>query len=191
MPMDQTINQALRQHWLAYAITGAVQVLFGGAWLWYILPIKATSTEGIFVGWLVLGSGVLGLVAAFWLRSAPGFWWSLLSAALGSAIGAIVIYSSGNIWLSEPFLLSLIAFFTNEAMTSILFALKYRRALSRRWVWLLAYGILVLGWLGMSFTELSGSVTQDSLSILIGICKVFSGTVLVILALRAHDRVAA
>jgi hypothetical protein len=41
----------------------------------------------IFVGWLLLISGIAGLITTFGARHAPGFWWSLLSALRFSVEG--------------------------------------------------------------------------------------------------------
>ena len=39
-------------------------------------------------------SGVMGLVTTFWMRHAPGFWWSLISAALGVLVGVAFCWRS-------------------------------------------------------------------------------------------------
>ena len=40
-----------------------------------IIPPIATIAVTIFLGWLFLISGIVGLVTTFWARHAPGFWW--------------------------------------------------------------------------------------------------------------------
>ncbi|MFX8466525.1 DUF308 domain-containing protein, partial [Acinetobacter baumannii] len=47
----------------------------------------------IFFGWLLLIAGIVGLVATFGARNAPGFWWSLLSAVVSLLVGGLLIYN--------------------------------------------------------------------------------------------------
>ena len=56
-----------------------------------VVPAIATLAYAIFVGWLFLIAGAVGLATTFWMRNAPGFWWSLLSAALAIAVGVALI----------------------------------------------------------------------------------------------------
>jgi uncharacterized membrane protein HdeD (DUF308 family) len=80
---------ALREHWLAYLIEGILLVVLGAAAI--VVPSWATLTVTIFLGWLFLLSGLVGLITTFWLKRAPGFWWSLLSAVLAVVVGALLI----------------------------------------------------------------------------------------------------
>jgi len=80
---------ALREHWLAYVIEGILLVVLGAAAI--VVPSWATLTVAIFLGWLFLLSGLVGLITTFWLKRAPGFWWSLLSAVLAVVVGALLI----------------------------------------------------------------------------------------------------
>jgi Short repeat of unknown function (DUF308) len=48
------------------------------------------------VGWLFLISGIVGLITTFRMRQAPGFWWSLVSAILGIAVGIVLGALSGG-----------------------------------------------------------------------------------------------
>src|SRR5947208_3518522 len=79
----------LHKHWVLYLIEGIILVLLGAAAV--IVPPLGTLAVTIFLGWLFLISGVVGLITTFWMRPAPGFWWSLISAILGIAAGLVLI----------------------------------------------------------------------------------------------------
>ena len=55
------------------------------------VPPLATVTVEILIGWLILLSGVLGLVMTFQTRGSPGFAWSLLSAIVGIPVGIVLL----------------------------------------------------------------------------------------------------
>ena len=71
------ITASLHAHWKFFFIEGLVLIVLGVVAV--CVPPLATVTVEIFIGWLVLLSGVLGLVMTFQTRGTPGFGWSLLS----------------------------------------------------------------------------------------------------------------
>ncbi len=176
-------GEALRAHWIAYLIEGVVLVALGAAAIF--VPPLATLAVAIFLGWLFLISGILGLITTFWLRRAPGFWWSLLSAALGIVVGIILIGwpVSGVISLT----LVLIAFFVIEGILSILFALEHKRALSGRWGWPVVNGVIDLFLAGVIVAGLPGTAAW-ALGLIVGIDLVFGGMALITIALHARSR---
>jgi len=115
---------ALREHWLAYLIEGILLVVLGAAAM--VVPSWATLTVKIFLGWLFLLSGLVGLITTFWLKRAPGFWWSLLSAVLAVVVGVLLIGwpVSGAMSLT----LALLIYFVAEGVFSIMFGLAHQRS---------------------------------------------------------------
>ena len=114
-PMNQPIDQgavfkSIREHWVLFLVEGIVLVVLG--LLAILIPPLASLAVTIFFGWLLLISGIVGLVATFMARQAPGFWWSLLSAALGIVAGVILVVWPVSGTLSLTYLL--IAFFLIE-----------------------------------------------------------------------------
>ena len=87
--LQRALAQSIREHWVLFLIEGIVLVVLG--LLAIIIPPIATIAVTIFLGWLFLISGVVGLVTTFWARHAPGFWWSLISAALGIVVGLLLL----------------------------------------------------------------------------------------------------
>ena len=111
----------------------------------------------------------------------PGFWWSLLSAILAIAVGAIMIGRPISGAFSLTFLL--IAFFLIEGIASIMFALDHRRYLAGAWGWMLASGIVDLLIVGVVFAQLPGSGLW-ALGTLLGINLIIGGIALVAMAYR-------
>ena len=70
----------------------------------------------------------------------PGFWWSLISAAL--AVGAGIILLARPVQGTLTLTIVVGAYFLAEGVTTIMYALEHRRELSERWSWLLVAGLL-------------------------------------------------
>ena len=175
------VATSLREHWVLFLVEGIVLVILGLAAV--VIPPIATLAVAILFGWVFLISGFAGLVTTIWLRQAPGFWWSLISAILGIAAGVILL-----IWPLTGILsltLILIAFFAIEGVISIMFALEHKRDVSGRWGWMLASGIVDLIMAAIIFVGLPGTAAW-ALGLLVGINMVFGGTALIAMALHAR-----
>ena len=149
-----------------------------------IIPPLATLAVTIVLGWLFLVSGVIGLFTTFMMRNAPGFWWSLVSAALGVVVGGWLLARplSGAVSLT----ILVVAFFIIEGIASIMFALEHKRELSGRWGWMLVSGIIDLALAAMIFTGLPGTAAW-ALGLLVGINMIFGGSALIAMALHARN----
>jgi uncharacterized membrane protein HdeD (DUF308 family) len=172
---------AVRRHWLTFLIEGIVLLVLGAVAI--VVPPVATLAVAIFLGWLLLVGGIVGLIGTFMMREAPGFTWSLVSAILGIVAGGILIFWPAGAIVSLTFLM--IAFFWIEGVVSILFALDHRKQLSGRWGWMLVSGVidLVLGVIILS--GLPGSATW-AIGLLLGINLIFGGAALISMALAAR-----
>jgi len=180
--MRRAVVSAIREHWVLFLIEGIVLMLLGAAAI--ILPVIATLAFTLLIGWLFLLSGAVGLVTTFWMRNAPGFWWSLLSAVVGIAAGIVLIRwpISGTVSLT----LVLIAFFIVEGIATLMFAFEHRARLSGRWGWMLASGIVDLILAGIIFAGLPESATW-ALGLLVGINMLFGGSAMIAMALAARS----
>jgi uncharacterized membrane protein HdeD (DUF308 family) len=175
------VVQRLHDHWKMFLVEGIVLVILGVVAVG--VPVIATMAIAILVGWLFLVSGTLGLVMTFWMRQAPGFWWSFLSGILGIAAGfALLAWPPGGV-LSLTFIL--IFFFTVEGVASIMFALDHKRELFGRWGWMLASGIVDLILAGLIVIGLPGTAAW-AIGLLVGINMIFGGTSLIAMALHAR-----
>jgi len=179
--LQRALAQSIREHWTLFLIEGIVLVVLG--LLAIIIPPIATIAVTIFLGWLFLISGIFGLITTFWMRSAPGFWWSLISAALGIIVGLLLLARPLGGALSLTLLL--IAFFIVEGAVSIMFALDHKRELSGQWGWMLVSGIIDLALAMMIFAGLP-STAAWALGLLVGINMIFGGAAMIAMALHAR-----
>jgi uncharacterized membrane protein HdeD (DUF308 family) len=183
--IQSSVANALHAHWQFFLAEGVILVILGC--LAVVVPQIATIAAEVLVGWLILLSGIVGLVATLRMRSAPGFWWSLLSALLGIVAGAVLLRwpLSGALSLT----LILTAFLVAEGIASIFFALEHKRELSGRWGMMLVSGIVDLVLAGMIFVGLPGTAVW-AIGLLIGINMVFGGSALIAMALHARGAAA-
>jgi uncharacterized membrane protein HdeD (DUF308 family) len=181
-PDMNKIRGALHEHWVLFLVEGVVLIVLGATAI--VLPPLATLAVTILIGWLFLVSGVMGLVTTYWMRQAPGFWWSLISAAIAVLVGLLLLARPISGALSLTFLL--IFFFIVEGVASIMFALDHRRQLSGQWGWMLASGVVDLV---LSVMILAGlpSTAAWAIGLLVGINMVFGGVALAAMALHARN----
>jgi uncharacterized membrane protein HdeD (DUF308 family) len=179
--VQAVVEQSLREHWVLFLIEGIVLLILG--FLAIVIPPIATLAVAILLGWLFLISGVVGLITTFWMRQAPGFWWSLLSAVLAIAAGVVLLGwpVSGVVSLT----LVLIVFFVIEGVATIMYAIEHRNQLSGRWGWMLASGIVDLILAAIIFAGLPGTAAW-AIGLLVGINMIFGGSALVAMALHAR-----
>jgi uncharacterized membrane protein HdeD (DUF308 family) len=149
-----------------------------------LVPWIATLAFELIIGWLFLFSGVVGLITTFWMRNAPGFWWSLFSAVVAIAAGIVLLLWPLSGTLSLTFVL--IAFFVIEGIVTIMYAIDHRGQLSGRWGWMLASGVVDLILAGIIFAGLPGTAAW-ALGLLVGINMVFGGTAMIGMALAAKQ----
>jgi uncharacterized membrane protein HdeD (DUF308 family) len=178
------LSTALHAHWLLFLIEGIILLGLGLAAI--VLPVIATVAVAIIVGWLLLVSGIVGLLASYRMRRAPGVWWSLLSAMLGIAAGFVLLRwpLSGALSLT----LILTVFFVIEGVVSIFYALEHKRGLSGRWGWMLISGAVDLFLAGTIFLGLPGTAGW-AIGLLVGINLVFGGSAVIAMALHARGQI--
>jgi uncharacterized membrane protein HdeD (DUF308 family) len=176
------VERSIHAHWGIFLAEGLALLVLGVVAI--LLPPLATFTVSLVIGWLFLLSGILGLATTFWARHAPGFWWSLLSAILGIAIGAVMLAWPAGGALSLTLLL--IVFFTIEGTATIMFAIEHRRQLSGRWAWMLASGFVDLILAAVVLAGLPGTAAW-AIGLLVGINMIFGGAALVMMALHARS----
>jgi uncharacterized membrane protein HdeD (DUF308 family) len=187
LPRDLTelqsrMRAAVREHWKAFLIEGILLVVLGVAAM--IVPPLASLAVTIFLGWLFLISGIAGLALTFWAREMPGFWWSLISAALAIAAGIILLARPVQGTLTLTIVVG--AYFLAEGVTTIMYALEHRRELSQRWSWLLVAGLMDILIAFIIIAGLPGSALW-AIGLLVGINLLFGGASLIGMALAARN----
>ena len=184
--LQRALTQSVRDHWALFLVEGIVLVVLG--MLAIVVPQIATLAVAIFLGWLFLISGVVGLITTFMARHAPGFWWALLSAVVAIAAGLLLVEWPVSGAISLTYLL--IAFFVIEGAVSIMYALEHKKELSGRWAWMLVSGIIDLILAVMILAGLP-STAAWALGLLVGINMLFGGTSMIAMALHARSSDAA
>jgi uncharacterized membrane protein HdeD (DUF308 family) len=179
--LQTSVATSLHAHWQLFLIEGVILLVLGLAAI--VLPPIATIAVEIIVGWLILASGIVGMITTLRMRRAPGFWWSLASAVLAIVAGIVLLRwpLSGTVSLT----LILTVFLVIEGLTSIFFALEHRRELSGRWGAMLLSGVIDLILAGIIFAGLPGTAAW-AIGLLIGINLVFGGSALIAMALHAR-----
>ncbi|HKH00089.1 MAG TPA: HdeD family acid-resistance protein [Bradyrhizobium sp.] len=186
LPQDDTrlqseMRAAVHEHWKSFLIEGILLVVLGLAAM--IVPPIASLAVTIFLGWMFLISGIAGLALTFWARQMPGFWWSLISAAL--AVGAGIILLARPMQGTLTLTIVVGAYFLAEGVATIMYALEHRRELSERWTWMLVSGVLDILIAAMIITGLPGSA-EWAIGLLAGINLLFGGASLIGVALAAR-----
>ena len=99
--MQRAIRDTVRRHWQLFLAQGVIMlitlveilivVIILGI-LAVIWPGISTIAIDVYVGWLFLLSGIIGLFTMFLARNVQAFLWMLLTAALSLFVGVILLY---------------------------------------------------------------------------------------------------
>lgn len=172
----------LAAHWRLVMAQGVIMVILGVFAL--AAPAFATLAVDIYVGWLFLFGGVLGLAALFSAGHPPGFWWGVVTAVLSLAVGCLLIWKPMEGALSLTVLLT--AFFIVEGLFQTIASLAYRASIGSSWGWMLASGIadLVLAAIILFAWPMSAGW---ALGIIVGVNLITSGWAIAMAALAARE----
>lgn len=148
--MSQVLHEALGAYWRLFMFQGAILTILGIVAIAY--PAPASIAVDFYVGWLFLISGVVGLVAMFAAKDIPAFLWNLITAALGTIVGMLLLWKpvEGAISLT----LVLTGYFIAEGVFQIVTSIAYRTVLGRSWGWMILSGladivlaaVIILNW---------------------------------------------
>jgi uncharacterized membrane protein HdeD (DUF308 family) len=176
------MRDAVREHWKALLIEGILLAILGLVAM--VVPAAASLAVTILLGWLFLISGIAGLALTFWARELPGFWWSLISAALAVLAGGILLAQPAQGTLTLTIVVG--AYFLAEGVATIMYALEHRRELSGRWSWMLIAGLMDILIAVIIITGLPGSALW-AIGLLVGVNLLFGGATLIGVALAARN----
>ncbi len=179
--LPNALKRSLRAHWGLFIGEGIVLAVLGVAAI--LLPLLAGLATTIVLGWLLLLAGVVGLIAVFSTRSAPGFGWSLVSACLAVLVGGILLWSPLQGLMTLTIVMT--AYFIVDGLSLISLALSYRRELSGRWEWMLANGIFDLLLAAIVISGMPGTLVW-AFGLLIGVDLLFGAAALIAIALAAR-----
>jgi uncharacterized membrane protein HdeD (DUF308 family) len=180
--LGAAFRRSVHDHWRAFLIEGIILVILGLAAI--ALPPLAGIATAIILGWLFLLGGIVGLVATFNQRNAPGFWWALFSAAIAVLAGGILLANPASGVATLTYVL--IAFFVIDGLLIIVMAFEHRRELSGRWEWMMLGGFMDLILAAIIVAGLPGTLAW-ALGLLVGIDLLFGGFSLIAMALSARQ----
>jgi uncharacterized membrane protein HdeD (DUF308 family) len=142
------IEETIQTYWGLFLAQGVMMMILG--MLAVIWPQISTVAVDIYIGWMFLLSGIVGLATMFLAPSVSAFLWSLVTAALSLVVGVLLLWHpvEGTVSLT----LVLIAFFIAEGVFQIAAAIRYRDAFPDSWGWMVMSGVtdLILAWLMIS-----------------------------------------
>ena len=180
--LQSKMSAAVREHWKAFLFEGILLAILGFAAI--IVPPLAGLAVTIFLGWMFLISGIAGLALTFYARQLPGFWWSLISAALAVLAGLVLLAQPAQGVLTLTIVVG--AYFLAEGVATIMYALEHRRELSGRWSWMLIAGLMDILIAAIIIMGLPGSALW-AIGLLVGINLLFGGATLIGMALAARN----
>src|SRR6478735_7061852 len=86
--MQAAVKDTVRLHWQLFLAQGVIMLILGV--LAVIWPQISTIAVDVYVGWLFLLRGIVGLVSMFLAQNVQAFLWSLLTAALSLFVGVLL-----------------------------------------------------------------------------------------------------
>ena len=134
--MREAMRETVKRHSLWYLIQGALMVIAGVLALIY--PLVSSVAVVLFLGWLLIISGIVQGISLFDAHNVPHFWLQLVSVVLSVIVGVLFIRDPGQALLILTLLL--IVFLMVEGISKVIFSLTIRPMPS--WGWVLASGII-------------------------------------------------
>ena len=182
--VQRALNETMRTYWVLFLVHGVIMIFLGA--LAVIWPQISTVAVEVYVGWLFLLSGIVGLVTMFLAPNIPAFLWSLLTAALSLIVGVLLLWHpvQGVVSLT----LVLIAFFIVEGLFQIAAAIRYRDALPDSWGWMVMSGIADLLLAAIIISGWPGTASW-AIGLIVGVNLFTSGLAIAMLALAGRSLV--
>lgn len=172
--MVSAVSDALSAHWRLFMFQGAIMIVLGVFAV--AVPPLATLTVDLYVGWLFMISGIVGLIAMFSAKDIPAFLWNLITAALSVAVGVLLVWKPVTGALSLTLVLA--AFFVAEGIFQSATSIAYREVMRGSWGWMLVSGLADLALAAMIIMAWPLSAAW-ALGLIVGINLISSGWALV------------
>jgi uncharacterized membrane protein HdeD (DUF308 family) len=134
--MREAMRETVRRHSIWYLVQGGLMVV--GGVLALIYPVVSSVAVVLFLGWLLILSGVVQGFSLIGAQNVPHFWLQLVSVVLSVIVGILFIRHPGESLLTLTLLL--IVFFMVEGFSKLIFALTIRPF--PNWGWVLASGVV-------------------------------------------------
>jgi uncharacterized membrane protein HdeD (DUF308 family) len=176
--MREATRKTVRRGSLLYLIQGILLVVAGVLALVY--PLITNVALAIFLGWMLLLSGIVQAVTLIGGGKTPDFWLQLISAALSVIVGFLFLRNPAVAVGTLVMLMSV--FFMIEGISKTVFSLTIRPF--PNWGWVLASGIL--GILIAMWLLANPGMSLLLLGILIGVQLVAEGIAIATMAWMAR-----
>jgi len=173
--------QSMHDYWGLFLAEGIALSVLGLAAI--IVPPIAGLLATVFLGWLFLIAGIVGLVATLTARQAPGFGLSLLSALVAMIAGGVLVWNPLQGLVTLTYVLT--AFFIVDGILIIILAIAHRRELSGKWEWMMVNGVIDLILAAIIIAGFPGTLVW-AFGLLVGIDMLFGGASLIAMALEAR-----
>lgn len=179
--LRQALRGSVKKHAWLFILQGVVMVLAGLSAI--VFPLFSAIAVVIFLGWMLIISGVAQGITLVTAKEAPHFWLQLISLALGCVVGFMMVSrpEAGLLALT----LLIIVYFLVEGMAKVVFALTIRPL--PNWAWVLASGLMsvvlsIYLWASMPVTA------AWLLGLLLGFSLIGQGAALTYMAWRLRSQ---
>jgi uncharacterized membrane protein HdeD (DUF308 family) len=179
----RSFGDALRAHWKLFLFQGVVMVILGI--LAVAAPAYASVAVDIYVGWLFLLSGLVGIVAMFYAGNVSSFLWTLVTALLSIAVGVMLLWKPAEGTVSLTMVLT--AFLILEGVFQSVASFSYRDLIPSSWGWMLASGLSDLLLAGIIIWAWPDSAAW-TLGLIVGVNLITSGAAVAMMAVAGRDQ---
>lgn len=134
--MREAMRKTVRRYSWLFLIQGMLMAIAGVVALIY--PLFSTVGVALFLGWMLIFSGIAHAVTLIGGSKVPHFWLQLISAVLSVIVGFLFLRNPAA--AVGTLVLLMIVFFMVEGLAKVVFALTVRPLAN--WAWVLASGVL-------------------------------------------------
>jgi uncharacterized membrane protein HdeD (DUF308 family) len=176
------LQRHLHDHWKSYAIQGAIAIVVGI--LAILAPFAATLATTLFIGWLLVIGGILGIISAIRAHAAPGFWANLALAVISTLLGLSFVIFPLHGAITLTWLLAI--FLVLSGLMNFAIARAFRTSTGRFWLVVLSGVIDIILAVILVFSLPLSAIW--AIGLLVGISFLTSGFSLLFAALDARNR---
>src|SRR6476646_10287753 len=130
--LREATRETVRRYSTWYLVQGVLMVIAGI--VAFLYPFVSSVALVLFLGWILIISGIVQGISLIGAQNAPNFWLQLVSAVLSIIVGVLFLRRPGEAVVTLALLL--IVFFMVEGFAKIVFSLTIRPL--PNWGWVLA-----------------------------------------------------
>jgi uncharacterized membrane protein HdeD (DUF308 family) len=133
------VRETVRRHSFLFLLQGALMVVAG--LIAFVYPLTTTLAATLFLGWMMIISGIVQAITLVATSRVPHFWMQLVSAVLWIVTGFIFVRNPA-VGIGTLALL-MVVFFMVEGIAKIVLAITVRPL--PNWGWVLVSGLIGVG----------------------------------------------